>query len=363
MAGIENKKLGIVGGGQLAKMLGFEAQKLGAEVYIYSQSSDDPAAKTTRFHTKGKLKSQSSILKWAQGLDLITYESEFIDLGFIKDTRVYPSTKTMNLLRDRLSQKKQLVKNDIPTSPFSILTKDYSFQKPVVFKQRLFGYDGYGTVICKSEKSVKDFFKKLDKEKGNVEDWIVEDFIPFKRELAVSISRNKKGDFCVFPLVESFQKDSKCFWVKGPIESKLLNPLVIKLKNFLNKINYVGIMAFELFESKNKLIINEIAPRVHNSAHYSIEALELSQFKAHILSIFNQPLPKTSLPLKQFAMVNLIGTTKNKPVLNYSTKSHFHWYGKLENRPGRKMGHITVLSKFANQALEIALTEERKQKL
>jgi len=354
-----NRSIGILGGGQLASMLAHSAQKLGHQVHIYSESNSDPAAAMANRHTKGSLKSLSKISKWAEDLDVVTFESEFTDLKNLSLKTVAPSTKVMSLIRDRLTQKELLEKFKIPTSPFhQDFTSEYT--GPLVLKQRLFGYDGYGTVICKDKKSFHTFLG----EQKNLSEWIAEDFIPFKRELAFSMARTQKNEFCTLPLVETFQKDSKCFWVKGPFEHKKLRPLIRKVKTMMSKIDYVGILAVELFETKDgDLLVNELAPRVHNSAHYSIEGLNLSQFDVHNLAILGEKLPKKINAVSAFSMVNLIGSHSKSPQLVIPQKGSLHWYSKTPNKPGRKMGHITVLDKTQSSALKSALNEEKRQSL
>lgn len=353
------KSIGILGGGQLASMLTHSAQKMGYKVHIYSPSVSDPAAGFAHSHTEGKLNDLKKIKSWSNKLDVVTFESEFTNLDGSKIKNTAPSIKVMGLIRDRLSQKKLLEKFKIPTSPFSEV-KISGFEKPTVFKQRLFGYDGYGTVVCKKKTNLSKFITT----QANLEDWIQEDFIPFKKELAFSIARNKKNDFCVLPLVETFQKDSKCFWVNGPKEHKKLNSLATKIKKMMKEVDYTGILAVELFETQSgDLLVNELAPRVHNSAHYSIEALHLSQFDLHNLAILNEELPKKVDVLNPFAMVNLIGTHPKTPKISLPKKGSLHWYGKSPNKPGRKMGHITVVDKSLKSALKSGLKEERLQKL
>lgn len=352
--------LGIVGGGQLAKMLAASAQKMGLKVSIYSESKSDPAALTTAFHTKGKASNKTALSAWSKTVDAVTFESEFLDFTGLKIKNHAPSGKCMMRVRDRLAQKNLLKDFNIPTSPFSVVDLKYTFKSPVVMKQRLFGYDGYGTKICKTKKNLTAFLKDQQK----LDDWIAEDFIPFKRELAFSVVRNNDNEFTTLPLVETFQKDSKCFWVKGPIENKKLSAVVKKVKTMMTGVGYVGILAVELFETKEgALLVNELAPRVHNSAHYSIEGLPLSQFDLHVMAVFNQSLPKAVTPHKAFAMVNLIGTSKRKPIITNPLRGSLHWYSKTDNRPGRKMGHVTVLDKSANSALKLVLKEETRQKL
>lgn len=353
------KSIGILGGGQLASMLTHSAQKMGYKVHIYSPSASDPAGGLAHSHTEGSLNDLKKVKAWSKKHDIITFESEFTNLDGSKIKNTAPSIKVMELIRDRLSQKKLLKKFNIPTSPFSEV-RISGFEKKLVLKQRLFGYDGYGTVICKKKTDLSKFITT----QANLEDWIQEDFIPFKKELALSIARNKKNEFCILPLVETFQKDAKCFWVKGPVKHKKLNSLVLKVKKMLKELNYEGIIAIELFETQSgELLVNELAPRVHNSAHYSIEALNISQFDLHNLAILNEKLPKKVDVLNPFAMVNLIGKHSKTPKISLPKKGSLHWYGKSPNKPGRKMGHITLVDKSLSLALKSALKEERLQKL
>ena len=354
------KNLGIIGGGQLSKMLLTSAHKWGLKTQIFTESMDDPAASITHNVTLGSISDSKSLNDWAKSCDLITIESEFVDLSSFNFKNISPSPQNVNLLRDRLTQKMTLKDYKISTSPFAQLTELKKFKTPMVFKKRLFGYDGYGTAVIKSKRDYDSFMGS----ETNLASWIYEDFIPFKRELAFSIARNSKNNFCTLPLVETKQRDSKCFWVKGPVKNKRLEAITKKAKIMMKKIDYVGLLTFELFElSDQSLIINEVAPRVHNSAHYSIEALPISQFDLHLMSIMNHELPKSIEPYSPFSMVNLIGSDKIKPKIKTSTLTSLHWYGKKENRKGRKMGHLTALSKNANEALRLALKEAKKQEL
>ncbi len=267
---LAGKTLGIVGGGQLARMLAFSAYNMGLKVSIYSESTSDPAALVTPLHTKGVFTNKKKLESWSKTVDCVTFESEFLDLKNLHLKKHSPSKKCMSLIRDRFHQKTLLTKSKIPTSPFSLASTNVQFNKPCVMKKRLFGYDGYGTALCKTKKDFDVFYK----ENKNQDDLITEDFISFKRELAFSVARNKKNDFSVLPLVETFQKDSKCFWVKGPEKHSKINSMISKIKKMMTEIDYIGILAVELFEDQNgRLLVNELAPRVHNSAHYSIEGL------------------------------------------------------------------------------------------
>ena len=354
------KTLGIIGGGQLSKMLLASAHKWGLKTHVLTGSLTDPAALLAHKVTKASISDSKAINQWVKKCDFVTIESEFADLSSIKSKKIAPSPKNLGLFRDRLTQKNLLLDYKIPTSPFVKLSDLQIYKSPMVFKKRLFGYDGYGTAIIKNKKTFSDFLKNESK----LDDWIAEDFIPFKKELAVSIARNSENDFCVLPLVETMQKDSKCFWVKGPVKNKKISAIIKKAQTMMTELNYIGLLTFELFElNGGELMVNEVAPRVHNSAHYSIEALPLSQFDIHLMAVLNQNLPKKIEPFSYFSMVNLIGTSEIKPKITTGSSTSLHWYGKSDNRKGRKMGHITALSKTSKKALDIALKEEKRQKL
>ena len=219
----------------------------------------------------------------------------------------------------------------------------------LVLKKRKFGYDGYGTFVIKNKKDLqklKPVFKKTHP------GFIAELFVPFNRELAFTVCRNKKKEFRFLPLVETHQVNSRCLWVKGPVETDALYSLQKQVKEFLNKLNYIGVISFELFDVDGSLLINEVAPRVHNSAHYSLDALVTDQFSYALRCLVNAPLPSIESISSGFAMYNLLGTKDGKKIkINLNPSVKLHWYGKKENRKGRKMGHITTVEDSPEVAL------------
>lgn len=352
------KKIGIIGGGQLARMMLLKAHQLGMSCSVMSSFVNDPAGKVTSSWKKGDVKKLADVKNFIKDIDILTFESEFASkeiLQFLatqKKIQVHPSPKLMMSLQDRLTQKKLLEKYKIPTSPFGEFDQlsklDEVFHGlPLVFKARRDGYDGKGTYILKktSDKKFNTFFN--NQENGLI--W--EKFIPFKRELAISLARNKKGEIVFLPLVESYQENYRCLWVKGPVVHKKLTSLKSKLKKLVEGEKYVGIIAFELFDDGENLIVNEIAPRVHNSAHYSQEGLTEDQFALHMKAISNEKLETPKCVQAGFAMYNLIGDTSKEPRWNSFKDCAFHWYGKDKNYAGRKMGHINAIGSSPNQAL------------
>lgn len=367
-------KIGVIGGGQLGRMLALQGADLGFEVHIYSEHSDDPAAQVTRFWHQGKIGEQEKLNAFFQKVDVVTFESEFIPPGPVAEAvqrtkvPVRPAFDLIALLSDRATQKDLLIKNKVPTADFVVVSSASELEnffrqhkKGMVGKQRLFGYDGYGTFILKSSADLQNF---LQDHGGRLNDFIFEPIVPFRRELAISLARDGSGHVIFLPLVEWKARDKKCHWVKGPAKHKALSAVKNRLKAFVNKTDYRGLITFELFDVGNGLLVNEVAPRVHNSAHYSLNGLSRDQFQLHLLAVATDTLTGDPQPLTGgFAMVNLVGRTNEAPRLETTKQGFLHWYGKKENRPGRKMGHINAVAKSADEALKLALNEEKKFKL
>ena len=387
------KKIGILGGGQLAQLLSRQAQKLTQEpvqsqarkpsqkpnqkqkLWVLSPSNKDPASLNNPFWTKGDPHNPAQLKAFFKKIDILSFESEFFKASLLKQAlkntklKVCPSLDNLHKLQDRYRQKQELLKHKIPTLDFIplrfknqkeqklALLKLYTKWGAFVLKTRFGGYDGYGTFVIKNPNSIESL--KLPQEAS----FIAEKFLKFKRELAILSARNQKGQVIFFPLVESYQKNSICLWVKGPVQHKGLMALKKQIRAFLQKIDYQGLIAFELFESpSSQLIVNELAPRVHNTGHYSLSALDQDQFCVHLKAISNQELKSPKLKTQGFAMLNLLGTAcqkptfKNKDLLSqrdFLRQKGFdlYWYGKSESRWGRKMGHINRCASSPDQAL------------
>lgn len=354
------KHIGILGGGQLARMMVLRGHELGLKVSILSNKATDPAAQVTQNWVQGDLEDLNDLISFADKVDVLTFESEFINPSLLKSLsshcsqKILPSAKAMLLIQDRLFQKEALEAGQVSTASFisfdswpELVEKKDQLELPLVLKARRNGYDGKGTYILKkwNDLKAKEFVSKIST------GFIAEAFIPFKRELAISVAVNKRGECVFFPLVQTHQEDYRCLWVKGPMAHKGLSKLKRSLKKFVENIKYRGLITFELFDSGTDLLINEIAPRVHNSGHYSWDALSEDQFTLHLKAILNLPL-KNPKPLhKGFAMYNLLGSKKCQPLLNHTSDIRLHWYGKNENYPGRKMGHLNSIGTSPASAL------------
>ena len=358
------KPVGILGGGQLARMLALKAHDLGIPVSVLSENPGDPAAQVTALWVQGRLDDRKSLHDFMKRCSVVTFESEFLDaqvLGEIqKETQVpvYPKTQDMATLQDRLTQKTWLVKNGLATSEFTPVTTELDvrqvfreFGGKVVFKKRRFGYDGYGTFIARNESDLESISSEVVRSEHG---FIAERFVPFKREIAVMAARGLNGKTTLLPFVQTHQENSRCLWVKGPLkETPAFKTMAKKIVKFLATIDYVGIMGIELFDTGRELLVNELAPRVHNSGHYSLDALTTDQFSLHLKALLGLDLGQPAPLKKGFAMYNLLGTSLQKPEwMPEATRDvKLHWYGKSENRPGRKMGHVTTLDATPEKAL------------
>lgn len=374
-------KIGILGGGQLARMLNLKAHELGIEVHVLSENKSDPAAQVSQYWHQGSFNKLQDLTAFIKQIDLLTFESEFVNCDLLhkairtasfSQKNIFPSLENMQIFQDRWTQKNLFTKFQIPTSEFfdicsskDLDSKAVFFKHQYVLKKRFGGYDGYGTFICKNQSEHKQLLKNLQPEQWH---FIMEKFVPFKNELACQFFRNEKGQFFHLPLVESFQSQSKCDWVMGPAHHPDFKRIVVKIKKMMERQNYIGALAFEFFNTGKTLLVNESAPRVHNSGHYSLNYPLPDQFSLHLKSGLGQALPRREQKMKySFVMTNLIGQSKTPIELPNDLIGHLHWYGKTENRPGRKMGHINYLDSYSAKnsktLLKLALKERKKVKL
>lgn len=362
-------RVGLLGGGQLARMLVVKGQQMGLTMKVLCANKDEPAAQVTPHVVLGDPNDPKDVLAFAEGVDLLTFESEFFPGEMLAkvaeqtSARIFPSPRVLTQLQDRLTQKAALMDFKVPTAPFMRLeTADdlflatEAFEHRFVLKKRTGGYDGYGTIIVKSESDLEKAFGILEPSKDL---WIAEAFVPFQRELAVQLARNRNGDVTIFPMVETQQVDQRLDWLTGPVQKTNFAPFLKNLASFIKKINYVGVIAFELFETKGQLLVNEIAPRVHNSGHATLESCTVDQFTQHLRAILNLKLQKPVSISKGFALVNLIGQGGSSPHFPESLNCHFHWYGKQECRQGRKMGHLTATGDSSRKCLQLLLRERK----
>ena len=364
-------KLGILGGGQLGKMLLTETRKFDITTFVLDPSKDAPAQFGANKFFIGNLLDYDTVYQFGKMCDAITIEIENVNLDALAKLEgeghlVFPSPKTLRLIQNKGKQKDFYVENNIPTSKHQrfvdlndlkkALEKD-ELDFPFVWKCAQFGYDGNGVKICRS---TMDLLHLPDVE------CIAEEMVPFKNELAVIVARNAKGDVKTYPVVEmEFHPEAnQVEYVICParIDEKVAE-LAIEIALKVSKaFNHVGLLAVEMFQTENDdILVNEVAPRPHNSGHHTIEASYTSQFENHLRSVLNLPLGNTDSKVAGI-MVNLVGEEGfSGPVIYENIEKIMaidgvtpHIYGKKETRPFRKMGHVTIVNEDMAEARKIA---------
>jgi len=352
-------RLGIFGGGQLAKMTAQAASILGIETVIFTPDIDCPAAQVTPHMIVGEWRDSALLEQFARQCDVVTLESEFVDVDLLEQvialgTPVYPPPHTIAQVQDKLTQKRTMQAAGIPVPRFlnvqtatDVMTAVEAFGFPVVLKARRNGYDGYGNVTIRRSNDVAN---ALDRLKGR--ELMVEEYVPFVRELALMAVRDQAGNMKFYPVVETVQQNHICHIVRCPAsieEATALKAAAIAEKA-LTAIDGVGVFGIELFELENgDVIYNEIAPRPHNSGHYTIEGTITSQFSNHVRAVLGYALGDTAQIAPATVMLNILGERSGPPHEDalkdaLATEGvHIHLYGKREVRVGRKMGHLTVL--------------------
>lgn len=367
------KRIGVIGGGQLAWMMAGAAKKLGFDLIVQTPNQFDPAVAIATETILAPINDATATAKLSDRVDVITFENEFVDLDALaqlaQNACFRPSLTSLQPLLDKYDQRCFLKTHDLPTPKFwtlEALPQSISF--PIVLKSRRFGYDGYGTFIIRDRSAWDDIVGKFSATPA-----IVEEFVPFERELAVMAARSTSGEMVVYPIVETQQENQVCHRVIAPaFVSELVKREVDAIaRSILENLQAVGIFGIELFlTGDDQVLVNEIAPRTHNSGHYTLDACATSQFEQQLRAVAGLPLGDSALTCAGAVMVNLLGYEHAQA--NYMEKrrkmaalpsTFVHWYGKTESRLGRKLGHVTVLlsadsTGLRQQALEVAQTIE-----
>ena len=365
-----DKKLGIVGGGQLGKMLLSECNKMNISTSVLDPSEKSPCKSISDKFVLGDFNDFDNVYNFGKDCDIITFEIEHINVKALEALErdgklVFPKPKTLKIIQDKNIQKSFFIDNKIPTSNFrffksiSDLKKSFTLNEisfPCVWKKTKFGYDGFGVKILNSTEDINSL---PDSE------MIIEEVVPFDKELSVIVSRNLEGKVNCFETVEMEfnSKSNQVEFVISPANiseeaNKEAKELAVKLAESLD---LVGVLAVEMFLTKDKIYVNEIAPRPHNSGHFSIEACSSSQYQEHLRAIFNLDLGDTKHSGCAI-MINLVGEEKHMGKVFYEgiesifkiKSANLHIYGKEETRPNRKMGHVTIICDKFEEAYEKA---------
>ncbi len=362
-------KLGILGGGQLGKMMLFDTRKFDIQTYVLDPSDEAPCKIACNKFFKGNLMDFETVYNFGKQVDVLTFEIELVNLEALEKLesegiKVFPSPKTLRLIQNKGIQKDFYSQNNIPTAAYqrfenldSLKSEIKNIKLPFVWKCTEFGYDGTGVKIIRTHSDLDNL--------PNVE-CISEEMIPFKNELAVIVCRNPSGEIKTYPVVEmEFHPEAnQVEYVICParIDDEVAEKARAIALKVSEKLNHVGLLAVEMFQTINdEIIVNEVAPRPHNSGHHTIEASYTSQFENHLRAILNLPLGNTDSKVAGI-MVNLVGEEGfSGDVIYENIETILGWngvtphiYGKKQTRPFRKMGHVTIVNQDIKVARKIA---------
>lgn len=359
------KTIGILGGGQLGRMMAIAARPMGYRTAVLEPSAGSPAGQVSDVEVEGAYDDRRAAEELSSHCSVLTYEFENIDAetaSFLEETIYLPQGGALlHTTQHRLREKKAIEAAGVPVAPYKPVT-DYESLKaavkeiglPAVLKTCRGGYDGKGQEVLKKETDLQEAYTRLTEK--NPADFVLEAWIPFEKEISVIITRATTGETAVFPVGENIHENNILHQTIVParIPGTLAEKAYALAETLAGHLQLVGTLAIEMFVIDEETIyVNEVAPRPHNSGHYTIEACETSQFEQHIRAVCGLPLGPTGL-LKPVVMTNILGQHV-EPVMDGLfdfAKEHLHLYGKAESRPGRKMGHWTVLRDSVEQALE-----------
>ena len=364
-----NKKIGIIGGGQLGQMMILEAKKMGFYITVLDPTLHCPAHTIVDEHIVADFEDEKAIRLLAEKSDVVTYEFEHINAQVLKQLeaegkKVYPTATSLEIIQNKFTQKSLLKKDGIPvpdfmavSSPAEILAagKEYGF--PLMLKACTGGYDGKGNYVVKNENDCENGYKELG---GGTLPLMAEKFYPFIMEISVLACRAINGDIKVYPVAENIHKDSILDKTRVPasISSKTTENAMNLAKRVMEVFEGVGMFCVEMFVDKDgNVAINEVAPRPHNSGHYTIEACVTSQFEQHIRAVSGLPLGDPSL-VRPVVMRNILGEegSSGKAVVEGADEAlaipgvTLHVYGKETSKPKRKMGHLTATAATLEEA-------------
>ena len=341
--------IGILGGGQLGMMLSTAAKKNGIRTHIYCPEENCPGSFTSDFFTKENYDNKNAIRDFSEVVDFITYEFENIPIetiDFIEDNKkIRPGKKSLLLTQDRLIEKEFLSKLNIPIAPYVSIEDANDIKEAhkkfndCIIKTRTLGYDGKGQESIKNHCDYDKIFEKIKLES------IIEKKIPFEFEVSVIVARDIEGNIYHFPIGKNIHENHILKHTYSPTQLNKIqtDKLISYSEKIIKELDHIGILAVEFFVTKNDILVNEIAPRVHNSGHWTIDACDISQFEQHILCVAGQKIKAPTLK-NNAHMVNLIGDE----IKDWTNKSNtdnikIHLYNKADIKKDRKMGHVTYI--------------------
>lgn len=370
------QKLGILGGGQLGRMLIQAALNYNIMTKVLDPDVQAPCRSLCHEFVQGEFSDEQIVYAFGRTVDVLTIEIEHVNLPALvrlekQGVTVFPQPRVIEIIQDKGRQKEFYQAHGIPTAPFQLCATIEQVQKytgpfPVVQKVRRLGYDGRGVKILRTATDIHNAF---------TEPSLLEEYIPFEREVAVIVARNQRGDMATYPVVEmKFHPEANLVeWLLAParIAATVAEQAKTIATQVANELEIVGVLAVEMFVTQDgRVLVNEIAPRPHNSGHHTIEANLTSQYDQHLRAIFNWPLGDTTMR-SPAAMVNLLGEPGYTGPAKYDglaavlaePGAYVHLYGKSVTKPYRKMGHLTVLDQSVDSARERALSLKQQLKV
>lgn len=359
---LPGQTIGIIGGGQLGRMMALSARAMGYRIAVLDPVEDSPCGQVADYKVIGDYDDLEAIKKLAEISDVITYEFENIDAAALewlcKHAYVPQGKSLLEVTQDRVKEKGAIENAGVQVAPYAVINSLNDLHEqceqlgyPVVLKTARGGYDGKGQVVLKSHKDIEKAQVVLENGQCILEKWV-----SFTKEISVIITRNSNGETKVFPVGENIHRDNILHQTIAParISKQAEEKAIQSAIQLANTFGLVGTLAVEMFLTAGDIIyINELAPRPHNSGHYTIEACETSQFEQHIRAVCNLPLGKTEL-LKPAVMVNILGEHVQNMLDKVTNVPDWkvHLYGKKEAKLKRKMGHVTILCDSVDSALE-----------
>ncbi|MBC8986559.1 5-(carboxyamino)imidazole ribonucleotide synthase [Pedobacter sp. N36a] len=364
---ISDLKLGILGGGQLGRMLIQEAINYNLTTLILDPDTDAPCKHLANYFECGSITDFDTVYNFGKKADIITIEIEKVNIEALEQLEkegklVYPQSRVIRLIQDKGVQKQFFKENNIPTAPFQLVNtkedmRNSHFPFPYMLKQRKDGYDGKGVMKINNLADIDNAFDAP---------CLIEELVDFEKEIAVIVSRNPNGDMKTFPMVEmEFNAEANLveFLISpSTYPESIQERAEIIAKNIATSLNITGLLAVEMFITRSgEILVNELAPRPHNSGHQTIEGNYVSQFNQHLRAIFNLPLGDTRAT-NNAVMINLLGEKNHNGVAKYKGLEkvmaiegvYVHLYGKKYTKPFRKMGHITIVDQNREKAIEKA---------
>lgn len=358
-----NFRLGVLGGGQLGRMLIQESINLNISVAVLDPDENAPCRYLVDEFVKGDFNDYDTVYAFGRNRNLLTIEIEHVNLDALfqlekEGVKVYPQPSVLQIVKDKGLQKEFYAQHGIPTAPFYLVNnrgeiKQHLAEFPFMQKLRKGGYDGKGVFPLLEEKNIDQGFDAPS---------VLEKFVDFEREVSVIVARNEKGDIAHFPMVDmDFNKAANLvefLFSPSELDQNIQDKAITMARNIIDRLQMVGLLAVEMFVTKNgEVLVNEMAPRPHNSGHHTIEANRTSQYAQHLRAILDLPLGNTDIVYPS-VMVNILGEPgyegdaiyeKLNDVLNLPG-TYVHLYGKKTTRPYRKMGHVTIVNKNLDQA-------------